>query len=427
MPFTLTLPKLSPTMEEGTIAKWHKKVGDYVAAEELLMEVATDKAVVEYKALDEGYLRQVLVPEGGTAIVNQPVAIFTEKKDESINGYKPEGSEPEATAPVAKKRVVEQPVQAASGTGMVQPAFVPEAPLENYRFAFPIEGAEERVKASPLARKMAREKGLDLTTVQGSGPHERVVSRDLETAQPDRLAAFGRRQRPKDPPGSFEEIALTPMRKTIGRRLQESKTFVPHFYVTQQIDAEPMTALREQLSRTEIKVTFNDFVLRACALCLREHPEVNTGFHSVNQSVIQFKTIDIAVAVNVDGGLVTPIIRHADYKNIGQISVEVKQLVTKAKASKLAPEEYRGGSFTVSNLGMYGVNSFQAIINPPQAAILAVGAILDLPVVKEGKIVAGKQMALTLSADHRVIDGTLAAQFLKTLKQLLENPAILLV
>ena len=228
-------------------------------------------------------------------------------------------------------------------------------------------------------------------------------------------------------PGTFEEMALTPMRKVIAQRLQQAKAFIPHIYVRQEIDAEPLVQLREQLKSGQLKVSVNDFIIRACALALKEHPVANSGFDSQTQSVILFKTIDISVAVSVEGGLITPIVRHADYKNLGEISLEVKELAARAKLGKLKPEEYKGGSFTISNMGMFGVSEFAAIINPPQSCILAVGGIEDAPCVKNGQVVAGKRMNLTLSADHRVVDGADAAKFLKTIQKYLESPALLLV
>ena len=433
MPFTLTMPKLSPTMETGTIAKWHKKVGDLVEDGDLLFEVATDKATVEHYALDGGWLRKILIADGGEAVVNQPVAIFTEGKDESIQGYQPEGETPRqpAQAPVAKgaTAATEKGVAAgrAAAATMQQPAFVPEPPLEGYTFEHPTAVAEKRILASPLAKKLAKEKGLDITTVKGTGPNERIMSRDLALAQPSGAIAFGNRETPRMAPGTYEEEALSPIRKVIALRLQESKSFIPHFYVQQEIRAEALVATREQLKGWGTNVSINDFVVRACALVLREHPVVNSGFNSVNQTVIHFKTIDISVAVSTEGGLITPIVRHADFKSLGEISVEMRHLAQLGREGKLTPQQYKGGSFTVSNLGMHGVTDFQAIINPPQAAILAVSAIHDVPVVQDGSVVPGKVMNVTLSVDHRVIDGVAAAKFLHTLKRCLENPAGLLV
>jgi len=431
MPFTLTMPKLSPTMEEGTITKWHKKIGDKVKAGDVLFEVATDKATVEYNSLDDGYLRHILVNEGQEAIVNQSIAILTEKPDESIEGYKPEGLPPKSKAPPPapeKKEAAAEPAPIRpTGGGLQQPTFVPEPPLEKYEFEEPTGAVPERIAASPLARKLAREKGIDLSTIKGTGPGLRVMSRDLDLGQPAAISTFGRREAPHIPPGTYEEEPLTPMRKIIGSRLQESKTFIPHFYVTQEIMADPMADAREQLKSGGIKVSFNDFVTRATALALRQHPEINSGFNSVNSSIIRFKTIDISIAVSLPTGLITPIVRHADYKNLGQLSAEIKRLATRAREGKLQREEYAGGSFTISNLGMYGISEFIAVINPPQAAILAVGGIEDRPIVKHGHVVPGKTMRLTLSVDHRVIDGAQAAQFLKTLKSILENPALLIL
>lgn len=435
MPFTVTMPKLSPTMEEGTIAKWHKKVGDRIEAGELLMEVATDKATIEYNALDEGFLRQILIQEGAMASVNQPIAVFTETLQETIEGYQPEQIQIESPEPSTQKpkENLSQPAASSPSSGpkvlMSQPQFVPEPPLTDYHFPFASKKEDSsRTPASPLAKKLAKEKGLDLSSVKGSGPQGRVVSRDLDFAQPQNgLASFSRGKKPEAIPGSYEEISLTPMRKVIADRLQQAKSFIPHIYVRQIVDVDPLVVFREQLKNGNVKVTYNDFCIRAAALALREHPEINSGFHSLNQTILRFKTIDISIAVTVDGGLITPIIRHADYKNVGEIGVEVKQLADRAKQGKLHPEEYKGGSFTISNLGMFGITDFCAIINPPQAAILAIGGIEKVPCVKEGKICIGQQMNVTLSADHRVIDGVDAAKFLKTFQKLIENPSLLLL
>lgn len=432
MPFTLTMPKLSPTMEEGTIAKWHKKVGDRVEVGDLLLEAATDKATVEFNALDSGWVRKILIEDGGEAVVNQPIAIMTEDKKESIEGYKPEGEAPKGTkpaeekAPKSKKEAAPAAAAAAApAASMRQASFVPEAPFENYDFPRPEGGT--RIKASPLARKLAKEKGLDLSTVKGTGPGNRIVSDDLSKAQPSGLVAFSRTARPEKAPGSYTEETLTPMRKVISQRLQDAKTFIPHFYVSLKIDAQPMVDLREQLKTQGIKVTYNDFVVRACALSLRQHPNVNSGFNSVNNTIIRFETVDVSFAVSMPKGLITPIIRHADFKNLGEISLEIKELAARAKEGKLDAHEYKGGSFTVTNLGMYGVSEFYAIINPPQAAILAVGGILPTPVVRNGLVVPGNEMTLTLSGDHRVIDGVAGAEFLRSVQKLLESPAILLI
>lgn len=433
MPFTLTMPKLSPTMEEGTIAKWHKKVGDFVEAGDLLLEASTDKATVEYNAIDSGWLRKILIEDGGEAVVNQPIAIMTEEKAENIANYKPEGEAPKQPAFAQQSDHNEGNIKAQAptsaptgGTSMRQAAFVPEAPLVDFQHPRP-DGPSSRIKATPLARKIAKEKGLDLSTLKGTGPGNRIVSDDLSKAQPTGLVAFSRTERPKKAPGTFSEEPLTPMRKVISQRLQDAKTFIPHFYVSMKLDAQPMIDLREQLKSQGVKLTYNDFVVRASALALRQHPNVNSGFNSANNTIVRFETIDISIAVSLSNGLITPIVRHADYKNVGEISLEIKELAARAKEGKLDLHEYKGGSFTVSNLGMYGVSEFIAIINPPQAAILAVSGINATPVIKNGVVVPGNEMTLTISGDHRVIDGVAGAEFLKTMQRLLENPAVLLI
>lgn len=435
MPFTLTMPKLSPTMETGTIVKWHKKVGEHIEADELLLEVATDKATVEYQALDSGWIAKILVDNGSEAQVNQAIAILTEKKGESIAGYQPEGVEPQTAAPAEESQATtteEKEKTSSTPTATATPAmrqavFTPEAPLENYQFTSPERNGSSRIKASPLARKLAQQQGLDLSTVKGSGPGGRIVERDLPRAQKAGVVAFGRSEVPTEAPGTYEEEPLTQMRKVISQRLQEAKSFIPHFYVSMKIDAQPLVDIREQLRQMDVKVTYNDLIVRASALALKQHPQVNSGFNTATNSIVRFKTIDISVAVSLPTGLITPIVRHADFKNVGEISLEVKALAARAKEGKLDPHEYKGGSFTISNLGMYGVFDFIAIINPPQAAILAVSGILDVPVVRHGQIVPGKEMTLTLSGDHRVIDGVSAAEFLQTMQKLLQNPAALLV
>ncbi|MFV0339267.1 MAG: dihydrolipoamide acetyltransferase family protein, partial [Parachlamydiaceae bacterium] len=266
-----------------------------------------------------------------------------------------------------------------------------------------------------LAKKLAEKQGVDLSAVQGSGPRGRIVAKDLESAQPKRSEE------------AVQELPLSPVRKVISQRLQEAKSTIPHFYVTMKIDAENLVEFREHLSKLEVKVSFNDCIVKACALALREHPVVNSGFHASKNAILQFNTIDVSVAVDTPSGLITPIVTSADHKSISEISAEIRALAQKAKAGKLAPAEFQGGSFTVSNLGMFGVESFAAILNPPQAAILAVGGILDEAVVKNGVVRPGKVMHLTLSADHRVVDGVKAAEFLGTLKKILEQPIALLI
>ncbi|MEX1012562.1 MAG: pyruvate dehydrogenase complex dihydrolipoamide acetyltransferase [Waddliaceae bacterium] len=430
MPFTVTMPKLSPTMEKGVIVKWHKKEGEYVESGDLLIEISTDKATVEHEALDPGWLKKIVRKEGDEANVNDPLAIFTEEKDQSIENYEyqsvqtkqekveeKEASEGEVPSPKKQKETV----------GLQQPAFVPEAPLEEYQFAFPREQIQDRIKASPLARKIAEEKGLDLTSVKGTGPGGRVVEKDLSKAQTLGPAQFNRKEIPTIPPGTFKEEPLSQIRKVVAERLQSSKTFIPHFYVHQTVDASGLVQLYQQLKELGIKVTYNDLVVRACALALREFPEVNSGYNSVNQTFIRYQTVDISVAVDTPEGLITPIIRHADYKNLAEISAETKELALRARAGSLKLHEFKGGSFSVSNLGMFGVSSFEAVINPPQAAICAVGGIEETPVVKDGSIIPGKTLKLSFSFDHRVIDGALGAKFVKAVQRLIEQPITLAI
>lgn len=429
MPFTLTMPKLSPTMEEGSIVKWHKKQGDFVQAGELLIEVATDKATIEFDALDEGYLRKILIQEGDDALVSQDIAIFSEDAKEDIEGYlrekakqKQEKAHVEEAVPESVSPSKKEAPSIASPMSSV--TFKPEQPLTQEAFPY-LKSSKGRQSISPLAKKLADEQNLDLSSLKGSGPGGRIVQRDLEKAQKRSFVTFGSLQEPKDPPGAYQEEKLTPMRRVIGERLQAAKTFIPHYYVGMDMDVDALDVLRKDLKEVGVKVSFNDFVLRALALSLREHPEINSGFNSENNTVIRFKTVDISVAVSMENGLITPIVRHADYKNLGQISQEVKTLAKKAREGKLQDWEYKGGSCTLSNLGMFGVSDFKAVLNPPQAAILAVSGVQNVPVVKEGQLRPGKIMRCTLSCDHRVIDGSQAAVFLNTLKNLLEKPAIL--
>lgn len=373
-------------METGVIAKWHKKVGDLVNSGDVLLEVSTDKATVEHAALDEGFLRKILVEEGADAAVNQPIAIFTETKEETLEGYAPEG------VTSAPKEVIKE-----------VPKVEVQAPSPS----------SSRIIASPLAKKIASQKGINLTNIQGSGPRGRIVAKDLE--------------RKTVPSREIQEIPLTPIRRVISQRLQEAKSTIPHFYVTQGIDAGPLVNFREQLSALEIKVSFNDCVIKAVALALKEHPAVNAGFNPKNQTVLLYPTIDISVAVSLESGLITPIVTHADQKSLSEISSEVRELARRAKEGKLSPHEFQGGSFTVSNMGMFGVTEFQAIINPPQCAILAIAGIQDMPFVKNGQLVAGKGMNISLSVDHRVIDGVLAAKFIKAVQKYLEQPISLII
>lgn len=432
------MPKLSPTMEEGTIVKWHVAEGQKVEPGQVLMEVATDKANLEYQALDGGYLRKILVEEGSVASVNDPVAVCSVDPNEEIADYLAAAANPiEASAPEEPPEPVDSSSTESvsventssshsSGKTFQEPAMVPFPPLDTPPFSPSIE-PYDRICASPLAKKLAADQGLDLASVKGSGPNGRILVRDLEYAQKNQVASLGVRKRATEQAGSYEEITPTPMRKAIGRRLQEAKTFIPHFYIHQDVQVSRLKRVREELKSFGVNLTFNDFVVKAVALALKEHPNVNSGYNSVEQKIVQFRTVDIAIAVTLPEGLITPIVRYADYKTIGEISQEVKSLAKRAKTQELSPEEYQGGSFTISNLGMFGVSDFVAIINPPQSAILSVSGIEKKPVVEADSVTIEHVMRITLSADHRTVDGVDGAKFIKMVQKLLENPAILLL
>ena len=436
MPFTVTMPKLSPTMVEGNIAKWHKKVGEYVESGDLLLEISTDKATIEYNALDAGWLRKTLKQEGQKAQVNEPLAVFTEEKTESIEGYEPEGivpspkaqvsSAPKAAPKAQTKPAAPKPVASAA----VQVATTPRAPAPKaVAVAQKHERPAERVMASPLAKTLARQQGIDLSGVKGSGPHGRIISRDLDNVQLEAAQSDYQEEALSSEQvisHEVEEHPLSPMRRVIGERLQYSKSNIPHFYLRQEVNVEQLVAFREETKKLDRNFTVNDFIIKAVAIALRKHPNVNCGFNPDTQSIIRYPTVDLAIAVTIPGGLITPIVKHADTKPLSKLSQEVKLLASKAKDGKLQPHEYQGGSFTISNLGMFGITDFQAIINPPQAGILAIGTVQDKPVVKNGAVVPGKILNITLSCDHRAIDGAEAAQFMQTLKNLIENPILFL-
>lgn len=413
MPFTFTMPKLSPTMQEGSIAKWHKKEGDFVEAGELLIEIATDKATVEHVALDPGFIRKILKNDGQKASVGEPLAVLTEQKDESIANYKPEGI-------VTSTQNKQEPIKKVEERLMTPlKAAHKEAPLAKPTERIHKIKDEERILASPLAKTLASQQSIDLSQVQGTGPHGRIMSRDLAN-----ISITEPKVRPINQRGNTSEEPLTMMRKVIGERLQYSKSTIPHFYIRQEVEVSALVAFREEVKKLQLNYTINDFIIKAVTVALRKHMGINSGFNPDTSSIIRYGNIDLAIAVTISGGLITPILHNADTLPLSAISKEIKSLSLRAKEGKLRPEEFQGGSFTISNLGMYGVTDFQAIVNPPQAAILAVGAIQDCPVVRSGSIVAGKVISLTLSCDHRVVDGAEAASFMQELKRLVENPIL---
>jgi pyruvate dehydrogenase E2 component (dihydrolipoamide acetyltransferase) len=423
----ILMPALSPTMEEGTLAKWLVKEGDVVKSGQILAEIETDKATMEFEAVDEGIVGKLLVAEGTAGVkVNTPIAVMVE-----------EGESADA-APAPVKATAAAPASA-------QP--VAAAPVATVAAAPRATGA--RVFASPLARRIAAEKGLDLTQVQGSGPHGRIVKADVEGAKP--VAAAGPVAAAPVAPApaasamptgataetvkkmyadrAYEELPLDGMRRTIAARLTEAKQTIPHFYLRRDVRLDALMAFREQLNKQlegrGVKLSVNDFIIKACALALQAVPNANAVW--AGDRILRLKPSDVAVAVAIEGGLFTPVLRDADQKSLSALSAEMKDLATRAKTKKLAPHEYQGGSFAISNLGMMGVDNFDAVINPPHGSILAVGAGVKKPVVaKDGSLTVATVMSMTLSVDHRVIDGALGADFLKAIVENLENPMAML-
>jgi pyruvate dehydrogenase E2 component (dihydrolipoamide acetyltransferase) len=407
----ITMPKLSDTMVEGTIARWKKKQGDTVETGDILAEVETDKATMEMEAFDDGVLKEVYVPDGGVAKVGEKIALIL------AEGESPDGAE---AAPAAKEEAAPAAKPAESKTAPPSAAPAPAAP----------SGA--RVKASPLAKKIAAERGVGLDGIQGSGPGGRVVAKDIPEKGAAPVAAAPAAA-PKIQAAAGEgdkRVPLTGMRRVIAERLLASKTQLPHFYLTIEVDASSLMRLRKELNTANEaaglpKLTVNDFILLAVARAAGSHPYINASW--AGDAIIQYGSVNISVAVAVDEGLVTPVIRNANKLSLKEISLTVKDLAKRARDKKLKPEEYQGGTITVSTLGAYGIEQFFAIINPPQAAILAIGAIVKKPVVSpKGEIVVGERMAISLSGDHRVVDGAVGAEYLGTLRKLIENPALML-
>ena len=427
MPITIEMPKLSDTMTEGTLLRWVKKVGDTVAVGDVLAEVETDKATMEMEAFDEGTLSEVYVGDGQTAQVGQKLALLLAAGESKPAESKPSASKQPDTQkkPDAEKKT--------SQAKQPDPAPAPQT-LE----ATDTE-AGVRVKASPLARKVAAELGVQLETLPGSGPGGRIVRDDVLSAHQNRSETVAQSPKPVAPapippvPVSQQDvqIPLGGMRRTIAARLLEAKTTIPHFYLQAEVDAEPLVQLRQQLNAANEaaglpKFTVNDFILKATAVAAAHVPKANASFSG--DTIVQYGSVQLACAVAIDDGLVTPVIRDAQSKTLSQISAEIKELASKARSKKLKPEQYQGGTLTVSNLGSYGVDQFFAIINPPQSLIVSVGAILKKPVINAaGAIVPGQRLVLALSCDHRVVDGAIGAQFLAELKRLLETPALMLI
>ena len=434
MAIEILMPALSPTMEEGTLAKWLVKEGDRVKSGQILAEIETDKATMEFEAVDEGVMGRILVAEGTAGVkVNAPIAVLLEEGESADAAPAPV----KATAAEAAPANTATPVAGAP----VAPVSAPVAPK--------VEGA--RVFASPLARRLAAEKGLDLSKVAGSGPHGRIVKADVEGAKAVAAAPVVAAEaapvaaapaKVGMPVGmsaetvkkiyadrEYTEMALDGMRRTIAARLTEAKQTIPHFYLRSEVRLDALMAFREQLNKglesRGVKLSINDFIIKACAIALQVVPDANAVW--AGDRILKLKPSDVAVAVAVEGGLFTPVLRDADKKTLSVLSAEMKDLAARAKLRKLAPQEYQGGSFAISNLGMMGIESFDAVINPPHGAILAVGAGIKKPaVLKDGTIGVANVMSMTLSVDHRVIDGALGATFLKVVVEMLENPMAML-
>ena len=439
MPTRVVMPKLSDTMEEGRILRWLRKEGDRIEAGQPLAEVETDKATVEMEAYSTGILRKLVAGEGETVNVGALIAVLG-TADEDISALLAEAMGVPAAAPAAASPAVGQPAvhpsPAAPPTGDRPPeaAAAPAAPLTP-----PVAATASRrsVKASPLALRMAAESGLDLGPIVGTGPQGRIIKRDVEAvlaaARPPapagpagvsvERAGRARAAAPRDDSAEVTAVDLSMMRRTIAKRLVQSKSPVPHFYLTVDVAMDRTWEAWRALREDQSAVSLNDVIIKVTAAALRRHPEMNASFGG--DHVKRYARVHVGVAVAVEDGLITPVVRDADAKTIEEIAAETRALIERARARQLQPDEYTGATFSVSNLGMYGIEEFSAIINPPEAAILAVGAVREVPVVEDGGIRAGRRMKLTLSVDHRVADGAMAARFLQTLRRLLENPLLL--
>jgi pyruvate dehydrogenase E2 component (dihydrolipoamide acetyltransferase) len=440
MPTKVLMPALSPTMTEGKLAKWLKKEGDKVKSGDVLAEIETDKATMEVEAVDEGTLGRILVKDGTDGVaVNTPIALLLNEGEKAgdLDAAAAEAKKaaPQAAAPQQQPPAPVQPQPApAAAAPQPQAQSQPQAAPRPAAPA-PQRSSGERIFASPLARRIARDAGIDLVTLTGSGPHGRIVRADVEAAAAGGgargagavgggvTAGLGK----AFPPAQAEVVPHTTMRKVIAKRLSESKQTVPHFYVDVDCEIDELLKVRAEINEMlpNAKISVNDFVVRASALALMKVPEVNSSWGE--DGMRRHKAADISIAVAIEGGLITPIVRSADKKGVAAISAEVKDLAGRAKSNKLKPEEFQGGTFSISNMGMFGVRSFSAIINPPQAAILAVSTGEKRPVVKNDQLAIATVMTLTLSADHRVVDGAVGAQFMKVLKELIEHPLRLVI
>ena len=425
------MPKMSDTMEEGVIAGWLKKVGDEVKSGDILAEVETDKATMELESYDDGFLLHVGVKDGESVPVDGVIAIIGEKGeniDDILKEVSNEQNNNEAVdAKDEKEEIVDEdnPVKENLEVKEEEEVKNTEDKIEDINIDFSNES--DRIKASPLAKKLASEKGVDISMVKGSGDGGRIIKEDIENFKHSENIPTKEVKLPEIySKESYEEIPVSQMRKTISKRLAESKFSAPHFYLTMEIDMDNCVEGRNKINETsDVKISFNDIIIKAAAFSLRKHPMVNASF--LTDKIRVNNHIHIGVAVAVDEGLLVPVIRFADNKSLSHISTEVRNLAGKAKNKELQPSDWEGNTFTISNLGMFGIDEFTAIINPNDACILAVGGIKNTPVVKNGEIVPGNVMKVTLSCDHRIVDGAIGSAFLKTLKELIEDPIKILV
>ena len=438
MSINILMPALSPTMTEGKLAKWHVKVGDSVTSGQVMCEIETDKATMEVEAVDEGKIGQIVVAEGTEGVkVNEVIAVLLEEGETEVKAAPSPAAPPPAAAPKAEPA----PAQASSSSGPRASGSLKSPSEPEARGPKEHEAPKgQRLFASPLAKRIAAEKGIDLASLRGSGPNGRIVKADVENAKPGAAApapAAAPKAAPKGAPAPAQPIVTAPgdqriphtaVRKVIARRMRESKQTVPHFYLTVEFEIDALLAARaainEVAKKQDARVSVNDMVIKACAKALRDHPECNASW--TEDEMIQYGAVDISVAVATDRGLITPIVRNADMKGAVQISLEMKDLAARAKVGKLKLDEFQGGGFTISNLGMFGVKEFAAIINPPQAMILAVGVGEERVVARKGEMVIRNMMSCTLAVDHRVVDGAMGAQFLQTLRAYVEQPAAML-
>jgi len=424
MPTLIRMPALSPTMTEGTLARWLKKEGDGVEPGDVIAEIETDKATMEVEAVDEGTLGKILVADGTEGVaVNSVIAVLMGEGEDSqaLEEVTADFDEPSALRPAAiteSSSPEPAPVAETSSGAASAPAPAPVTAARPQLASRP-----DRVAASPLARRMAAQSGLDLGSIRGSGPHGRIVKADI-----DRVLEAGTVPAASEAEQPPERIELSNVRKVIAARLLEAKQTIPHFYLEADADAGALLDLRRRINadlERERRVTVNDLVVKATAMALRRVPQVNSAWGG--DHIVRHRLVHVAVAVAVDDGLFTPVVRNTDRKGILEIAGEIRALVDKTRSGKLLPEEYQGGTFSVSNLGMYGIEAFAAVINPPQGGILAVGAAAERPVVRDGAVKSAPVMTLTLSGDHRVIDGAIGARWLAELRAFIENPALMLV